>query len=82
MTSSPKTPDCSFCASGERHPEGSPCGMANPLEKGRKYAECNRTACTMRPALWWNKYTQAFYCEECALRINRTAEKPICVRMV
>lgn len=53
-------------------------------EKGHKHGECNRTACTNTNALWWNKYTQAFYCEDCALRINRLAEPQakICVRMI
>lgn len=51
-------------------------------EKGHKYGECNRTACDATNAVWWNKYTQMFYCETCAKRINQLAERPICVRMI
>lgn len=39
-------------------------------DKGHKSGECNRTACNQRPATWWNPNTRAFYCAECAQKIN------------
>lgn len=53
------------------------------LEKGHKGGECNRTACTNEPAFYWNKYTQMWYCEACAVRINSYAkpQKDICYRI-
>lgn len=50
-------------------------------EKGHKNGECNRTACENTPATWWNQYTQAFYCEPCARRINVIAGRQICCGM-
>lgn len=33
--------------------------------------ECNRTACANHPACWWNPHTQAYYCEPCAIELNK-----------
>ncbi len=47
---------------------------------------CNRRACqrdlTRQSPRWWNKATQAWYCQSCAFRINEgaTPEGPLCVR--
>lgn len=49
-------------------------------EKGNKGAECNRTACTTSPADWYNQYTQRWYCETCAKRINQAETHAICDR--
>lgn len=50
-------------------------------EKGHKGGECNRTACTNRPATWYNRYTQMWYCEDCATKINRLANpNKVCMR--
>ena len=32
---------------------------------------CNRSACQKSPAPWYNRASNAWYCEECALLINR-----------
>lgn len=43
-----------------------------PLEKGAWGGICNRTTCvTQEPALWFNRSTQAYYCETCARLINK-----------
>lgn len=34
---------------------------------------CNRTACRAIPATWFNASTRAFYCRECARKINEYA---------
>jgi hypothetical protein len=36
--------------------------------------KCNRTACPITKEIdrmWWNTSTRAWYCQRCALRINR-----------
>lgn len=40
------------------------------LQKGVFNGPCNRTACQQQPATWWNPNTNAWYCAECALKIN------------
>ena len=49
-------------------------------EKGGKGSACNRTACESGPADWYNQYTQRWYCEACAKRINAAATHSICDR--
>lgn len=41
---------------------------------------CNRTACQKEGASFWNIYTSAWYCDDCALKINEAAgwRTPIC----
>lgn len=49
------------------------------LEKGHQGGECNRTACENFPATWFNLYTQAWYCQSCARKINAsTYPQAIC----
>ena len=40
------------------------------LAKGEHGSTCNRTACNISPATWWNPHTGKFYCTRCAMRIN------------
>jgi len=47
--------------------------------KGAFDGHCNRTACQQPPARWWNKGTRKYYCQTCALRINRVCAEIICV---
>lgn len=42
----------------------------SPIEKGHWGGQCNRTACEMPNATWYNSVTQMYYCTECANRIN------------
>ena len=42
--------------------------------KGDYNEECNRTACTTPQALWYNRSTRAWYCRDCAEKINRANE--------
>jgi hypothetical protein len=49
-------------------------------EKGEKGGECNRTACTTPDARWYNQYTQRWYCDACAKRINQCSTHAICDR--
>ncbi len=39
-----------------------------PLPKERL---CNRTACQKPGATWWNPSTLAYYCQSCAIKINK-----------
>jgi hypothetical protein len=39
-------------------------------DKGQLGGECNRSACTTRPADWFNGHTGWYYCESCARKIN------------
>lgn len=32
--------------------------------------KCNRTACQNDEQGWWNRYTNAYYCQPCAFKIN------------
>jgi len=38
--------------------------------KGREGGACNRAACQKPGARWWNTGSRAWYCDECARRIN------------
>ncbi|MFK3740913.1 hypothetical protein [Massilia sp. TN1-12] len=39
--------------------------------KGRWNLLCNRTQCLRTPAVWYNRGSYAFYCEDCARELNR-----------
>lgn len=39
-------------------------------DKGRKGGSCNREACQRPGATWFNSSTRAWYCPECAEKIN------------
>lgn len=41
-----------------------------PKDKGVWNGACNRSACLAYPALWYNRGSYAFYCEECAHMLN------------
>lgn len=41
-----------------------------PDDKGVWDGACNRSACLKYPALWYNRGSYAFYCEECAHMLN------------
>jgi hypothetical protein len=43
--------------------------------KGQHQQECNRTACSNGNAIWYNLSTRAFYCQQCAQRINNNHAK-------
>lgn len=56
-------------------------------DKGHFDGACNRRAC-QRPITgnsWFNRFTSAYYCESCALRINEEnpgdADAPACRRV-
>lgn len=40
--------------------------------KGEFLGECNRTACTVAPAVAFNRVTHGFYCLGCARKINES----------
>lgn len=40
-------------------------------DKGQFNGECNRTACTNAPAIYYNTPMQAYYCEHCAMLIGK-----------
>lgn len=42
-----------------------------PADKGKLLGKCNRTACWNRPASWYSRVMDAFYCFKCAHDINR-----------
>ena len=42
----------------------------NHPDKGKKGGRCNVTACQKPGAMWFNKSTEAYYCEDCAREIN------------
>lgn len=42
----------------------------NKPDKGLKNGSCNRTACQRPNAIYFNKSTRAYYCEDCAREIN------------
>jgi len=55
------------------------------MKKGEKHGLCNRQACLKLGATWYNRGTQAYYCEECALWINQVnpdIQPPLCSREV
>lgn len=39
--------------------------------KGQYKGNCNRTACQKPNAIWYNHSTRKYYCEECAITLNR-----------
>jgi hypothetical protein len=41
------------------------------MEKGEFSGECNRTACNLGPATYYNHSTRKYYCCKCALKINQ-----------
>jgi hypothetical protein len=43
----------------------------DPALKGKFGGNCNRTACQVPGADWWNPNTNAYYCCDCAVLINR-----------
>jgi len=45
------------------------------IPKGAYSGECNRTAGDNRPALYWNRYTHAFYCLPCARKLNEVFKR-------
>jgi hypothetical protein len=45
-------------------------GVPNPAFKGRKDANCNRTACQKPRAFFLNCGTDKYYCVECAIDIG------------
>jgi hypothetical protein len=51
----------------------------NPRQKCCFEGECARTACTNRPAVYFNRSTRRYYCEDCANKINRHEQETICV---
>lgn len=46
--------------------------VEDPLkaDKGLKDGSCNRRTCQAPGATWWNKGTGAYYCKDCARKIN------------
>lgn len=45
--------------------------MPLPPKKGDLGGECNREACSNKPAAFFNKSTLKYYCGVCAVLINR-----------
>ena len=43
--------------------------------KGDYNCECNRTACSNDDAIYYNKSTEKYYCEECAYVLNEHNRK-------
>jgi hypothetical protein len=43
-----------------------------PPGKGEFLGECNRTACNVAPAIFYNRVTHACYCVGCARKINES----------
>lgn len=39
--------------------------------KGKLGGSCNRSACLAPNARWYNRYTEAHYCEKCANLLNQ-----------
>ena len=48
--------------------------------KGEHEGECNRKACKNRPAVYFNKATEKYYCKPCATRINEL-NRADCLRL-
>ncbi len=42
----------------------------NNSDKGEENKECNRTACSNKPAIYYNHSTRKYYCVQCARMIN------------
>lgn len=47
-----------------------PAPLEKPPAKGEKRGECNRTACNLPNAIWYNSSTRMYYCTACAHKIN------------
>ncbi len=45
----------------------------NFKNKGKKGLRCNRTCCTNTEAYWYNRVTEAYYCQGCANLINESS---------
>ncbi len=45
----------------------------DPELKGIRGGNCNRTACQQPNAIWYNKGSFAWYCRNCAITIQRSA---------
>ena len=56
---------CKTC--GQYKPDRCICDKP---DKGEKGGSCNRTACQQPDAKYFNKATEAYYCETCAELIN------------
>ena len=48
--------------------------MERDTEKGKRGGKCNRTACNNEDAWLYNESTRMYYCEKCAILINRACE--------
>ncbi len=40
-------------------------------DKGHRGGSCNRQACQSPPALYFNRGSGSWYCESCAIELNR-----------
>ncbi len=51
-----------------------------PEDKGKLDGSCNRSACLARPANWYNKYMDKYYCAKCGDMLNKANPdfKPFC----
>lgn len=52
-----------------------PTKHPNFKNKGKRGLRCNRTACECEEAFYWNKTTQAYYCQPCAIKINMSSNQ-------
>lgn len=50
------------------------------MTKGTKEGACARKACTIsgNEVVWYNSSTRAYYCGQCAWKINRAANERVC----
>lgn len=58
---------------------GNPKATPDPSLKGKRGANCNRTACQRPRADYYSIFTQSYYCADCADLIN-TANRRDCLR--
>lgn len=49
--------------------------------KGDIGGECNRGACNISPAIWYNTSTKKHYCQRCAFKINDLNNETVCVKV-
>lgn len=54
-------------------------GLPVLAAKGEKGGVCNREACDIVPAIFFNQTMNAHYCAKCARKINMYAERDLCV---
>jgi len=52
--------------------------MINASSKGEYDQECASEDCTKRPAIYFHKFNEKYYCRSCALKINKAAEGVVC----